>query len=159
MGDVIKEADLLEKVGHFKDVVVLLLWYVYFSSVPLPACMSDHLVLLWISELEATLDVGIHHRNAALHLVGFHLTLWMNIVRGKIHDKNGILLKKATWYGFGSERNVFRLVDLSPYVTDEEGIELEETENVQQDSRTNIFLAREYDGIQESGGINITWHN
>nr|GEU97844.1 hypothetical protein [Tanacetum cinerariifolium] len=58
---------------------------------------------------------------------------------GKIHDKNGILLRKATWYGFGSKRNVFRLVDLSSYVTDEEGIELEEIDNVQQDSRTNIF--------------------
>nr|GEW67078.1 UvrD-like helicase, ATP-binding domain, P-loop containing nucleoside triphosphate hydrolase [Tanacetum cinerariifolium] len=29
---VIKEADLLEKVGHFKEAAVLLLWYVYFSS-------------------------------------------------------------------------------------------------------------------------------
>ena len=32
LGDVIKEADLLEKVGHFKEAAVLLLWYVYFSS-------------------------------------------------------------------------------------------------------------------------------
>nr|GFB43008.1 UvrD-like helicase, ATP-binding domain, P-loop containing nucleoside triphosphate hydrolase [Tanacetum cinerariifolium] len=31
MGDVIKEADLLKKVGYFKGAVVLLLWYVYFS--------------------------------------------------------------------------------------------------------------------------------
>ncbi|GJU56217.1 hypothetical protein Tco_1229931 [Tanacetum coccineum] len=33
----------------------------------------------------------------------------------------------------------FNVADLSPYVTDEEGIELEETENVQQDSWTNLF--------------------
>ncbi|GKC19590.1 UvrD-like helicase, ATP-binding domain, P-loop containing nucleoside triphosphate hydrolase [Tanacetum coccineum] len=32
LGDVIKEADLLEKVGHFKEAALLLLWYVYFSS-------------------------------------------------------------------------------------------------------------------------------
>ncbi|GKE37225.1 UvrD-like helicase, ATP-binding domain, P-loop containing nucleoside triphosphate hydrolase [Tanacetum coccineum] len=32
LGDVLKEADLLEKVGHFKEAAVLLLWYVYFSS-------------------------------------------------------------------------------------------------------------------------------
>ncbi|GJU72079.1 UvrD-like helicase, ATP-binding domain, P-loop containing nucleoside triphosphate hydrolase, partial [Tanacetum coccineum] len=32
LGDVIKEADLLEKVGHFKEAAVLLLWYVYFTS-------------------------------------------------------------------------------------------------------------------------------
>ncbi|PWA59104.1 uvrD-like Helicase, ATP-binding domain, P-loop containing nucleoside triphosphate hydrolase [Artemisia annua] len=32
LDDVIKEADLLEKVGHFKEAAVLLLWYVYFSS-------------------------------------------------------------------------------------------------------------------------------
>ncbi|KAJ0897872.1 putative TPR and ankyrin repeat-containing protein [Helianthus annuus] len=31
-GDVLKEADLLEKAGHFKDAAVLLLWYVFFSS-------------------------------------------------------------------------------------------------------------------------------
>ncbi|PWA96132.1 uvrD-like Helicase, ATP-binding domain, P-loop containing nucleoside triphosphate hydrolase [Artemisia annua] len=31
-GDVIKEADLLEKTGHFKEAVVLLVWYVFFSS-------------------------------------------------------------------------------------------------------------------------------
>ncbi|KAM0043432.1 putative TPR and ankyrin repeat-containing protein [Helianthus debilis subsp. tardiflorus] len=30
-GDVLKEADLLEKAGHFKDAAVLLLWYVFFS--------------------------------------------------------------------------------------------------------------------------------
>ncbi|GJW46408.1 RNA-directed DNA polymerase [Tanacetum coccineum] len=53
----------------------------------------------------------------------------------------------------------FNVADLSPYVTDEEGIELEETENVQQDSRTNPFLAGEYDGIQEYSDINITWDN
>ncbi|GJU96609.1 UvrD-like helicase, ATP-binding domain, P-loop containing nucleoside triphosphate hydrolase [Tanacetum coccineum] len=32
LGDVIREADLLEKVGHFKEAAALLLWYVYFSS-------------------------------------------------------------------------------------------------------------------------------
>ncbi|PWA46871.1 recBCD enzyme subunit RecB, P-loop containing nucleoside triphosphate hydrolase [Artemisia annua] len=32
LGDVLKEADLLEKVGQFKEAAVLLLWYVYFSS-------------------------------------------------------------------------------------------------------------------------------
>ncbi|GJS01218.1 hypothetical protein Tco_0317726 [Tanacetum coccineum] len=32
LGDVIKEADLLEKVGYYKEAAVLLLWYVYFSS-------------------------------------------------------------------------------------------------------------------------------
>ncbi|KAI7748574.1 hypothetical protein M8C21_000113, partial [Ambrosia artemisiifolia] len=31
-GDVLKEADLLEKAGRFKDATVLLLWYVFFSS-------------------------------------------------------------------------------------------------------------------------------
>ncbi|KAJ0546944.1 putative TPR and ankyrin repeat-containing protein [Helianthus annuus] len=31
-GDVLKEANLLEKAGHFKDATVLLLWYVFFSS-------------------------------------------------------------------------------------------------------------------------------
>ncbi|PWA77945.1 uvrD-like Helicase, ATP-binding domain, P-loop containing nucleoside triphosphate hydrolase [Artemisia annua] len=31
-GDVIKEADLLEKTGHFKEAVVLLVSYVFFSS-------------------------------------------------------------------------------------------------------------------------------
>ncbi|KAL8218515.1 hypothetical protein R6Q57_021888 [Mikania cordata] len=31
-GDVLKEADLLEKAGQFKEAVVLLLWYVFFSS-------------------------------------------------------------------------------------------------------------------------------
>ncbi|GJY49543.1 UvrD-like helicase, ATP-binding domain, P-loop containing nucleoside triphosphate hydrolase [Tanacetum coccineum] len=31
-GDVLKEAHLLEKAGHFKEAVVLLLWYVLFSS-------------------------------------------------------------------------------------------------------------------------------
>ncbi|GKA42504.1 V-type proton ATPase subunit A1-like protein [Tanacetum coccineum] len=97
------------------------------GRVPLPACMSDHLVekivfigffsreqvrtkileiceafgakcylvpedltkqsqitqevLSRLSELETTLDVGIRHRNVVLHLVGFHLTLWMNIVK------------------------------------------------------------------------------
>ncbi|KAI3817065.1 hypothetical protein L1987_10852 [Smallanthus sonchifolius] len=31
LGDVLKEADLLEKAGHFKDAASLLLWYVFFS--------------------------------------------------------------------------------------------------------------------------------
>ncbi|KAI3817039.1 hypothetical protein L1987_10826 [Smallanthus sonchifolius] len=31
-GDVLKEADLLEKAGHSKEATVLLLWYVFFSS-------------------------------------------------------------------------------------------------------------------------------
>ncbi|KAK1416344.1 hypothetical protein QVD17_32134 [Tagetes erecta] len=31
-GDVVKEADLLEKAGHFEEATVLLLWYVFFSS-------------------------------------------------------------------------------------------------------------------------------
>nr|GFA05931.1 UvrD-like helicase, ATP-binding domain, P-loop containing nucleoside triphosphate hydrolase [Tanacetum cinerariifolium]GFA05943.1 UvrD-like helicase, ATP-binding domain, P-loop containing nucleoside triphosphate hydrolase [Tanacetum cinerariifolium] len=31
-GDVLQEAHLLEKAGHFKEAVVLLLWYVLFSS-------------------------------------------------------------------------------------------------------------------------------
>ncbi|GJW10068.1 UvrD-like helicase, ATP-binding domain, P-loop containing nucleoside triphosphate hydrolase [Tanacetum coccineum] len=31
-GDILMEADLLEKAGHFKDATVLLLWYVFFSS-------------------------------------------------------------------------------------------------------------------------------
>ncbi|PWA59215.1 uvrD-like Helicase, ATP-binding domain, P-loop containing nucleoside triphosphate hydrolase [Artemisia annua] len=31
-GDVLKEAHLLEKAGHLKEAVILLLWYVYFSS-------------------------------------------------------------------------------------------------------------------------------
>ncbi|KAL8238273.1 hypothetical protein R6Q59_019354 [Mikania micrantha] len=31
-GDVLKEADLLEKAGQFKEAAVLLLWYVFFSS-------------------------------------------------------------------------------------------------------------------------------
>ncbi|GKF09952.1 hypothetical protein Tco_0044176 [Tanacetum coccineum] len=53
----------------------------------------------------------------------------------------------------------FNVADLSMYVIDEEGIELEETENVQQDSQTNPFLAGEYDGIQEYSDINITWDN
>ncbi|GJX66462.1 6-phosphogluconate dehydrogenase-like protein [Tanacetum coccineum] len=38
-------------------------------------------VLSRLSELETTLDVGIHYKNAALHLVGFHLTLRINIVK------------------------------------------------------------------------------
>nr|GFB97403.1 UvrD-like helicase, ATP-binding domain, P-loop containing nucleoside triphosphate hydrolase [Tanacetum cinerariifolium] len=31
-GDSLKEADLLEKVGHFKKAGLLLLWYVFYSS-------------------------------------------------------------------------------------------------------------------------------
>ncbi|KAK9063833.1 hypothetical protein SSX86_017705 [Deinandra increscens subsp. villosa] len=31
-GDVLKEADLLEKAGHSKEATLLLLWYVFFSS-------------------------------------------------------------------------------------------------------------------------------
>lgn len=38
-------------------------------------------VLSRLSELEATLDAGISHRNKALSSVGFHLTKWMNMVR------------------------------------------------------------------------------
>ncbi|KAK9280089.1 hypothetical protein L1049_013774 [Liquidambar formosana] len=38
--------------------------------------VSSHL-----SELEATLDAGIHHRNKALTSFGFHLTKWMIMVR------------------------------------------------------------------------------
>ncbi|KAL8245131.1 hypothetical protein R6Q59_011391 [Mikania micrantha] len=38
-------------------------------------------VLSRLSELETTLDVGIRHRNAALHSIGFHLTIWMNMVK------------------------------------------------------------------------------
>ncbi|XP_065865690.1 V-type proton ATPase subunit a1 [Euphorbia lathyris] len=38
-------------------------------------------VLSRLSELEATLDAGIRHRNKALASVGFHLTKWMKMVR------------------------------------------------------------------------------
>ncbi|KAH9700862.1 V-type proton ATPase subunit a1 [Citrus sinensis] len=38
-------------------------------------------VLSRLSELEATLDAGIRHRNKALTSIGFHLTKWMNMVR------------------------------------------------------------------------------
>ncbi|KAJ8768707.1 hypothetical protein K2173_023611 [Erythroxylum novogranatense] len=38
-------------------------------------------VLSRLSELEATLDAGIRHRNQALASFGFHLTIWMNLVR------------------------------------------------------------------------------
>ncbi|GMG98824.1 hypothetical protein Nepgr_000664 [Nepenthes gracilis] len=38
-------------------------------------------VLTRLSELEATLDAGIRHRNEALTALGFHLTNWMNMVR------------------------------------------------------------------------------
>lgn len=38
-------------------------------------------VLSRLSELETTLDVGIRQRNAALHSIGFHLTIWMNMVK------------------------------------------------------------------------------
>ncbi|KAI3734269.1 hypothetical protein L6452_13734 [Arctium lappa] len=31
-GDVLKEADLLEKVGQYKDATLLILWYVFYSS-------------------------------------------------------------------------------------------------------------------------------
>lgn len=34
-----------------------------------------------LSELDATLDAGIRHRNVALASVGFQLTKWMNVVR------------------------------------------------------------------------------
>nr|GEW07481.1 V-type proton ATPase subunit a1-like [Tanacetum cinerariifolium] len=84
-------------------------------------------VLSQLFKLETTLDVGIRHKNAALHLVGFHLTLWMNIVRLN-YPVNKIDVS-----------GTFNVADLSLYVTDEEGIELEETENVQQDSRKNLF--------------------
>ncbi|KAL0370053.1 UNVERIFIED_CONTAM: V-type proton ATPase subunit a1 [Sesamum angustifolium] len=38
-------------------------------------------VLSRLSELETTLDAGLHHRDAALTSIGFHLTKWMNMVR------------------------------------------------------------------------------
>lgn len=38
----------------------------------------------------------------------------------------------------------FNVADLSPYVTDGEGSEEEEIGDIQQDSRTNLFLAGEY---------------
>ncbi|KAL7594659.1 hypothetical protein Lser_V15G28279 [Lactuca serriola] len=38
-------------------------------------------VLSRLSELETTLDVGIRHRNAALHSIGFRLIVWMNMVK------------------------------------------------------------------------------
>ncbi|XP_044483316.1 V-type proton ATPase subunit a1-like isoform X2 [Mangifera indica] len=38
-------------------------------------------VLSRLSELEATLEAGIRHRNKALTSIGFHLTKWMNMVR------------------------------------------------------------------------------
>ncbi|THG11028.1 hypothetical protein TEA_023359 [Camellia sinensis var. sinensis] len=38
-------------------------------------------VLSRLSELEATLDAGIRHRNKALTSIGFQLTKWMNMVR------------------------------------------------------------------------------
>uniref|UniRef100_A0A5B7AFV2 V-type proton ATPase subunit a n=1 Tax=Davidia involucrata TaxID=16924 RepID=A0A5B7AFV2_DAVIN len=38
-------------------------------------------VLSRLSELEATLDAGIRHRNEALSSIGFHLMKWMNMVR------------------------------------------------------------------------------
>ncbi|KAJ0777952.1 putative V-type ATPase, V0 complex, 116kDa subunit family [Helianthus annuus] len=38
-------------------------------------------VSLRLSELETTLDVGIRHRNAALHTIGVHLSIWMNMVK------------------------------------------------------------------------------
>ncbi|KAJ0084266.1 hypothetical protein Patl1_30782 [Pistacia atlantica] len=38
-------------------------------------------VLSRLSELEATLEAGIRHRNKALTSIGFHLTKWMNLVR------------------------------------------------------------------------------
>ncbi|GJZ99645.1 hypothetical protein Tco_0672196, partial [Tanacetum coccineum] len=41
----------------------------------------------------------------------------------------------------------FNVADVSMYVTDEESIKLEVTENVQQDSRMNLLIAGEYDGI------------
>ncbi|XP_057955951.1 V-type proton ATPase subunit a1 isoform X2 [Malania oleifera] len=38
-------------------------------------------VLSRLSELEATLDAGMLHRNKALSSIGIHLTKWMNMVR------------------------------------------------------------------------------
>ncbi|XP_059626733.1 V-type proton ATPase subunit a1 [Cornus florida] len=38
-------------------------------------------VLSRLSELEATLDAGIRHRNKALTSIAFHLTKWMSMVR------------------------------------------------------------------------------
>ncbi|XVF47095.1 hypothetical protein PTKIN_Ptkin03bG0081800 [Pterospermum kingtungense] len=38
-------------------------------------------VLSRLSELETTLDAGIHHRNKALTSIGYHLTQWMSMVR------------------------------------------------------------------------------
>ncbi|CAL1403314.1 unnamed protein product [Linum trigynum] len=38
-------------------------------------------VLSRLSELEATLDAGIRHRNQALVSIGLHLTKWINMVR------------------------------------------------------------------------------
>ncbi|KDP44125.1 hypothetical protein JCGZ_05592 [Jatropha curcas] len=38
-------------------------------------------VLSRLSELEATLDAGIRHRNKALASIGYQLTKWMNMVR------------------------------------------------------------------------------
>ncbi|XP_011089858.1 V-type proton ATPase subunit a1 isoform X1 [Sesamum indicum] len=38
-------------------------------------------VLSRLSELETTLDAGLHHRDAALTSIGFQLTKWMNMVR------------------------------------------------------------------------------
>lgn len=34
-----------------------------------------------LTDLEATLDAGIRHRNKALASVGVHLAQWMNMVR------------------------------------------------------------------------------
>ncbi|GKC61466.1 RNA-directed DNA polymerase [Tanacetum coccineum] len=42
----------------------------------------------------------------------------------------------------------FNVADLSPYVTDEETNEPEQIGNVEQDSRTNLFLAGEYGGLE-----------
>ncbi|GJX04998.1 putative CCCH-type zinc finger family protein [Tanacetum coccineum] len=42
----------------------------------------------------------------------------------------------------------FNVADLSPYVTDEETNEPEQIGNVEQDSRTNLFIAGEYGGLE-----------
>ncbi|KAL4561228.1 hypothetical protein LXL04_033391 [Taraxacum kok-saghyz] len=42
---------------------------------------SCYPVLSRLSELETTLDVGIRHRNAAPHSIGFRLTVWINMVK------------------------------------------------------------------------------
>ncbi|XP_076897932.1 uncharacterized protein LOC143551363 [Bidens hawaiensis] len=111
-GDVLKEANLLEKAAHFKDAAVLLLWYVFFSSLwgngnkgwplkqfsqneelcekakSLAKMHSDILYEFVCSELDLLSD----QRSSLLDLkISFHVSQYNKSFRGEIFKIRKIL--------------------------------------------------------------------